>query len=106
MNGKPNKVTIGGKVITIVYSAENCSGDDYYGWFDSANMRIFINPKESLNIQESTLFHECLHAALFISGTKHLLKGKEEETVVRSLESMLHGLFVRNKKKFKNKKEG
>lgn len=54
----PKKLKIGGHTIKIVF--KELEGEN--GSFDSSKNTIFINPNIPRSQQESTLFHEILHA--------------------------------------------
>lgn len=49
--------------------AENDGGD--CGMTDFINSKIFINPKMSQSMKETTLFHEALHACNTTLGEDH-----------------------------------
>lgn len=48
---------------------------------------IKVNASHSIEVQEATLFHEAIHAALGVAGLNEILDEKTEEAVVRCLEN-------------------
>ena len=92
----PNEVTIlGQKVKVVVTALKGLHGD-----FNSDNMTIKINQNASVEAAKSTLFHECLHACLKISGLGELLNEKLEEGIVSMLEiAMLNFISFRKDNK-------
>lgn len=61
---------------------------DNHGEYSSDNKTITIDEAAEVNTT-ATLLHEILHAILDISGTGELLKLKEEEAIVKSIENGL-----------------
>lgn len=61
-----------------------------FGEFKGDSRCIEIDKSQSIDEQVSTLFHEMIHAALFVSGHSEMLKLKHEEAIIRALE---HGLI-------------
>lgn len=60
-----------------------------HGRFEPDDGVIFINKDISADEQWSTLFHEMLHAALFLGGLSEVLGGQLEEGVVRCIENSM-----------------
>lgn len=81
---KPRSVKILGKKIPVTFVDKLQDGD--LGSFESHPARITILDDESWR---EHLLHECLHAALFVSGLNELLDHKTEEAIVRAMEHML-----------------
>lgn len=46
-----------------------------------------MNASHSVETQQSTLFHEAIHAALGVAGLNAVLEDKVEEAVVRCIEN-------------------
>lgn len=89
---RPKSVTILGKRIRITYLADN-PASDIAGLFDPTTLEIRI--LDTL-YWESSLLHEILHAALYVSGSSTLLEHKEEEALVTGLEHALFSLYKRS----------
>ena len=69
-------------------------GDDLlHGSFCADNMTIHVSTTGDEKSIKSILYHECLHAALAISGVGNLLNLKTEEAIVSMLESALNEHF-------------
>jgi len=88
-------VKILGKKIKIEVS----KGMDDHGDFNSAKHLIRLNGRDSKSEREKTLFHELIHASLFIGGINELLTEELEEAIVRNIE---HGIFPILKRLNKN----
>jgi len=78
----PKFVYVFGKKIPVIIT----SLKDLHGDFNLETNEIRISKDYDLESAKSTLFHECLHAALAISGQNELLNEKREEALVRMLE--------------------
>lgn len=84
----PKSVTMFGYRIKIVQK-----DIDEHGLCDWDSKVITLRDSDPTDIQQATLFHELLHMALALGGTKYLLSDKEEEAVVRTLENGLWPLL-------------
>lgn len=80
----PTEVTIGGVCFKVVLA--DCDG---CGEFDATAETITISAGDSYGAQRKTLFHEALHAALYVSGQSERLSPKQEESLVVALEHSL-----------------
>lgn len=89
---RPKSVLILGKRIRITYLCDN-PASDIAGLFDPAVMEIRILDTV---YWESSLLHEILHAALYVSGASTMLASKEEEALVTGLEHALFGIYKRS----------
>lgn len=87
----PSEVTVLGHVFKVV-PMENPSDDDY-GEMKGEESRIGINISHSLEDQRKTLFHECIHAAFYVSGWSQVLSHNKEEAIVRLIENALWPLI-------------
>jgi hypothetical protein len=56
------------------------------GDFSCDKNLIRIHQAQDLETARCTLFHECIHAALAISGHNEMLTESQEEAIVRLLE--------------------
>lgn len=86
-------ITIFGSKIKIRYIRKllhDDEGEQLDGAFDSQSMTIFVSTKSDIN---ATIFHESLHAAIYLSGSSALLNEKSEEAVVCAIENGLKGFF-------------
>lgn len=54
---------------------------------------IRINSSDSKQMQAQTLFHECMHAALYVTGQTERLEEEEEEGIILALDHMLWPLL-------------
>ncbi len=81
----PESVNIFGRDIKVKIT--NLKGT--HGDFDADLGEIRIHQNSTKENANNTLFHECIHAALYISGQKELLSADQEEALVRAIE---HGL--------------
>lgn len=88
---RPEKVTILGKEIKIIYKIDDNSG--LMGEYDPKTKTITIVDHPDF---ESTLFHECGHACLDISGISRLLKENIEEAIIAAIENGLFGIYKRD----------
>ena len=73
------------KVIYIDLSKEDLCGD-----CDVNKRLIRISTAISAEEQVSTLFHECIHAALGLAGINNLFSEEIEEAVVCCIENAFH----------------
>lgn len=89
----PKEVTVLGQTfqIRVVPSVD----DD--GSCDGPHRMITISEGQTQEEADSTLFHELIHAALFVSGQGETLGVDREEGIVLALEHALHSLYVRRK---------
>ncbi len=67
-------------------------GDECDGLCHGAREEIEISARLPTHRQLRTLFHEVIHAALFVSGQAENLSENQEEAIVLSLEYMLWGI--------------
>jgi Zn-dependent peptidase ImmA (M78 family) len=82
------------QILGHVIEVQRIPLEDLHGFYSSEDKLIVINSNYPIESQQQTLFHEILHASLFISGTKFLLDNKQEEAIVRALESALYPIFL------------
>jgi hypothetical protein len=87
----PKFVNIGGRKITIKVNDEI----DEHGLYIHDLRRIEINPKK--DEQVATLLHECVHAALTISGLSEVLGANTEEAVCRAIELIAPNIYFKTK---------
>lgn len=80
----PRNVTILGQVYKV--ELRDLPSTDY-GETRGYEKLIILNRKQPKASAHSTLFHECIHAALHISGHTSLLKHRHEESIVMMLEA-------------------
>ncbi len=96
----PKSVSILGIPFTIDYTAEFKSddGDQPMGEMIASQrvIKVCSGKNSTKELIESTLFHEIIHAALYLSGHSESLKAKKEEAIVLALENALAPLFKRN----------
>ena len=95
----PTKVLIFGKVISV--SREDMPRDEF-GEYHQHEYRITISKRLSPEDALHTLFHECIHAALHISGLSAVIPGPRdnddmdtvdlEEAIVTCLENALYDM--------------
>jgi len=90
-------VTILGVKVRVRYTSKTMYDDDddegdteLHGTFNADKMEIFVSTKSDIN---STLLHECVHAALYISGCTQRLSEKDEEAIVMAIEYGLRDYF-------------
>lgn len=88
----PKHVHIGGRKI-IVKVTEDI---DDHGQYCHDLKRIEIN--SSKNEQVATLLHECVHAALTISGLAEVLGANTEEAVCRAIELIAPNIYFKTPK--------
>ena len=87
----PTTITIMGikfKVDVLDLTKEYLCGDSCL-----AKKLIRINSQQTLEEQKSTLYHECLHMALHISGVSSLLTDDLEEAIVICIENAIFPLI-------------
>ncbi len=88
----PKTITVLGIEFDIEYSdlsTENLCGDSC---IDKRLIRV--GTQHSIEMQKSTLFHECIHMALAVAGVNQLFNGKVEEAIVRCLEHAFNDWVV------------
>jgi len=78
------QIKILGVKFTIKYM--DLSKEDLCGDCDVVRREIRISTHMSPDIQVSTLFHECVHAALGVSGVANQLSEELEENIVVCIE--------------------
>ena len=88
----PKSVKVLGKTVKIICKPM----DTNLGSYDRDERIIYLDSEQSAEGALSTLTHEFLHAILAIGGFAFSLKRKQEESLVRLLESGLEG-FVKFK---------
>lgn len=86
-------IMILGVKVKIKYTSKVLyDGDtELHGSYFADTHTIHISNHSDVN---ATLFHECLHAAIQISGVGNLLSAKAEETVVSAIEAGLKDYFL------------
>ena len=95
---KPRRVKILGRVIPIKYRKDT---DDSFAEYILAPRSIEINEGLSEEDTFRILAHECMHAALDISGVKNLLDDKTEEAICDLSEALVGDLVELALKHFK-----
>lgn len=90
----PTSITILGKKIKIRKPKKlvDQSGQELFGLFDHDKMTIYVSQSKGHDMN-STFFHECIHAVLFISGHNETLEHEQEEAIVRVLEHALYPIL-------------
>ena len=84
----PRVVTVLGHKIKIrVIKNLIDDGDDLLGAFNSENMTIFLLKRPNWH---HVLFHELLHASIYLSGAGEGMSINKEESIVLALE---HAIF-------------
>jgi hypothetical protein len=61
--------------------------DNLYGEMIRGKNVIHIDYRQPPELMHSTLFHECIHSALYTSGVSELLTDEQEEAICIALES-------------------
>tara|TARA_R110002020_G_scaffold465216_1_gene686501 strand:+ start:1037 stop:1345 length:309 start_codon:yes stop_codon:yes gene_type:complete len=86
----PKSVEVGGIKFKVVRGPKT-KGDDDFGEIDTDKRVIYVNPLvcKTEETEWMTLKHEVAHAALYVSGIGYVLKGKDEEALVRMLEHIM-----------------
>lgn len=86
----PKSVEVGGVRFKVHRKPKN-KGDEDFGEIDTDKRVIYVNPSvcKTEKVEWTTLKHEMAHAALYVSGIAYILKGKDEEALVRMLEHIL-----------------
>lgn len=89
----PTKVSVLGTIYTVKYLVPR-SMDGNLGSTDTDAKLIKIRKPtpDTIEIAQSTLLHEMIHAALHQSGLSQLLSEKNEEAIVRMLEDFMFPL--------------
>lgn len=67
------------------------------GSCDGPRRLIQVSEEQDQEAADSTLLHEIIHAALFVSGHAETLGNEREEGLVLVLEHALHALYIRRK---------
>jgi hypothetical protein len=89
----PRVVYVSGKKLRVrVVKYLEADGHDLLGAFNSESMTIFLLSRSNWR---SVLFHEMLHAALYISGASEGLTYNKEESIVLALEHAMFPFFER-----------
>jgi hypothetical protein len=82
-----------GAKVKIKYVSKEMYNDEQDlldGAFDASALTIYISTRSDI---QATLLHECLHAAIWISGAGNLINHKTEETLVSAIENALKQYF-------------
>jgi Zn-dependent peptidase ImmA (M78 family) len=90
-----SSIKIGGYVFAVKYVADlkDDQGQPLHGETDTSTRVIKINTNDSHDMQAQTLFHECLHAALYVTGQASVLSEAAEEGIVLAIDHMLWPLL-------------
>ena len=87
----PKKLTILGHPIKVVLVSK--LEDDNHGDCDHIKRTIRISTSYPLDQQWATLYHECTHMVLGLTGLSELLTDNLEEAVVVAIENGLYPLI-------------
>jgi len=87
------KIPVLGVPFEIQYVNKINEEDDSYGECDGPAHKIKIKKSLTNEQKRLTVFHEILHAALYISGQSELLTEQQEEAIVVALENGLSQLY-------------
>ena len=74
----PRSVKILGQVFTVELVKDLGEDGEHFGETQGDDRKILINKEQSLISAHRTLYHECIHAALHITGLNQLLSDKLE----------------------------
>lgn len=85
------------KVLGVEFKIRLMPAVDDHGACDGPHRLIMVSEEQDQDEAESTLLHETIHAALFVSGHSETLGSEREEGIVLALEHALHTLYVRRK---------
>lgn len=85
------KISLGGIPLDIVITAEGM--DNTVGMFVPDHYVIKIHPDYPPASQTMALWHELIHAALYLSGQSARLGDTAEESIVLALEHLLFPLI-------------
>lgn len=81
----PNKINVLGKDFTVTRKK---MVKDHHGECDGSRYQITLSNAETLEASRQTLFHEAIHAALYVSGLSNVINDDNlEEAIVISLEN-------------------
>jgi len=89
----PKTITISGKQFKIQVS--DLSEEGLHGDSSNDTKIIRISSKLSPKDQFATLFHECIHMSLEISGISYMLTDQMEEAIVRCVEYAIYPLLTK-----------
>lgn len=96
MNKLPDSITILGvewRVEVVPGLADEETGEQIYGETEGNSMhRIRINGDQDSRRQWDTLYHECIHAYLHVTGLGNKLSDETEEVIAQAGEYM-HAQF-------------
>lgn len=94
----PKFLVIGGKKVRVVVKdvLRADDGEEAFGLFSDG--LIELSRETPADEQVATLLHECIHAALAISGVGEILDGKVEEAVCRAVELIAPNIYFKSKK--------
>lgn len=86
----PTQIKILGKIFQVSYvptliDAE--TKEELFGETHGRDFKIEISTRFPRDIQEKTLFHEAMHAALSVAGLDHILEDRVEEAIISCLEN-------------------
>jgi hypothetical protein len=92
---KSDFIRIGGYPWQIVIEPGLCDEEKglVQGETDVVHRIIKLNGDLPPHIQLQTLWHECIHAALYITGKSELMDHMQEEALVLALEYSLYPLI-------------
>lgn len=87
----PSEVTVLGHRFAV--EPMESPEDGEYGEMHGEAAIIRINTSHKFDDQRRTLFHECLHAAFYVSGWSQVFSTSREEALVRLIENAIWPLI-------------
>ena len=94
----PKSLVIGGRKVKVVMKDELKAddGEEAFGLFSDGLIEISRGTPQDEMV--ATLLHECIHAALSVSGVGGLLSDQQEEAVCRAVELIAPNIYFKSKK--------
>lgn len=94
----PKSLVIGGKRVKVVMKDELRSDEGHGAFGLFSDGLIEISKETPQDEMVATLLHECIHAALAISGVGEILDNKVEEAICRAVELIAPNIYFKSKK--------
>lgn len=84
--------------VEMLGSLEDVAEDEEQTWGDTVgfNRRIRINSSQDTRRQWTTLMHEMMHAALYVTGVSGQITDEIEEIIVQSLEHAMEQFLLKH----------
>ncbi len=87
------ELKIGGFVFPVIESQEVANEGNAFGSMHFKHQKIFLEPSETIQMKEQTIFHEILHAIWWQSGLSSRYRKNQPNLEEEVIDALSNGLY-------------